>query len=214
MCSRLEASSTALKKTSEHPFRSAMSDFTNVPPKKLAFYLFSKGVIKEEDYEQTKQLVTDPNSDPEEINMDNLMKAYDVLQNSPMKIGDICSALEKLHKEIAQKLAADSELCKSFCTSVATLIWQCCQQENVQLAKSHSNNIITMNTDEKNIKIKHSRSVSDGSSASIVSKENCFNVSSYDYNNIITLNLQLGGSFASAQEHFSDHESEITNTGE
>ena len=121
MCSAhgLEACTTGLN---EHPFRSAMSDFTNVPPKKLAFYLFSKGVIKEEDYQQTKQLVTDPNSDPEEINMENLMKAYDVLRSTPMKIGDICSALEKLHKEVAQKLAADSELCKSLCRFVGILI--------------------------------------------------------------------------------------------
>lgn len=118
MCSGLEACITGLTMTSEHPFRSTMSDFTNVQPKKLAFYLFSKGVIKEEDYQQTIRLVTDPNSDPEEINMDNLMKAYDVLKNTPIKIGDVCSALEKLNKEIAQKLAADSELCKSLGTLI------------------------------------------------------------------------------------------------
>ena len=97
----------------QHPFQSAMADFTDVPPKKLAFYLFTKDIITVDDYEMTKKLSMDSNADTEELNMDTLVKAYRVLKSNPQKIDGICFALKKFKYVEAQKLTTESETCKT-----------------------------------------------------------------------------------------------------
>ena len=89
-----------------------MADFTDVPPKKLAFYLFTKGIITVDDYEMTKKLSMDSNADTEELNMDTLVKAYRVLKSNPQKIQGICFALKKVKSDEAQKLTKECETCK------------------------------------------------------------------------------------------------------
>lgn len=103
--------------SSNHPFQSAMSEFTDVSPAKLAFYLFSKNVIENVDYEQTNMKLSesnDPGYDSEELNVALLAKVYRVLKENPKKIDAVCSALEKFKdkKDIVRKLAIDSKICK------------------------------------------------------------------------------------------------------
>lgn len=115
---RSEPIGTGMMSSSSHPFRSAMSEFTDVSPAKLAFYLFSKNVIDTVDYEQTNMKLSESNEpgyDPEELNVKILTKVYHVLKENPEKIYAVCSALEKFKdkREIVQKLASDSKIkCK------------------------------------------------------------------------------------------------------
>ena len=104
-------------RSTNHPFQSAMVEFIDVSPVKLAFLLVSKGIIKEDDYEDIKESASRPGSDPEELNMDLLMRVNRIVKESPLKISDVCAALERLKgkKDIAGKLAKDSELCKLQC---------------------------------------------------------------------------------------------------
>ena len=97
-----------------HPFQSAMANFTDTVPVKLAFYLVCQGLIKDEDYEDIRASADRQGSDPEVLNMDLLMKVNRIIKKNPQMIGAACTALEKLtgKKDIAKKLAKDSELCK------------------------------------------------------------------------------------------------------
>ena len=110
--------SPGLKVPQQHPFQSAMADFTDVPPRKLAFYLFTKDVITQEDLEAVKVSASKPDADLEELNMEILEKVYHFLRDNPSMIDGICSALERLSikqtekKVIVQKLAEDSKTCK------------------------------------------------------------------------------------------------------
>ena len=90
-------------------FQSAMSEFTDVNPGKMAFYLFSKQLISYEESMKAKKASTSPDSDIEDINMELLMKVYEVLLGNPSKIDAALSALEKLRK---QKLPKDLDICK------------------------------------------------------------------------------------------------------
>jgi hypothetical protein len=94
-----------------------MAEFIDVSPVKLAFHLVSKGIIKDDAYEDIKTSANRLGSDPEELNMDLLMRVYRIVKEIPLKIGDVCAALERLNgkKDIAKKLAKDSELCKLQC---------------------------------------------------------------------------------------------------
>ena len=103
--------------SSNHPFQSAMSEFTDVSPAKLAFYLFSRNVNACVDYEQTNMKLSessDPGYDPEELNVTLLAKVYRVLKENPQKIDAVCSALERFKdkKDTIQKLASDSKICE------------------------------------------------------------------------------------------------------
>ena len=101
-------------RSTNHPFQSAMAEFIDVSPVKLAFHLVSKGIIKDDVYEDIKESASRPESDPEELNMDLLTRVNCVIKENPLEISDVCAALEKLKgkKDIARKLAKDSELCK------------------------------------------------------------------------------------------------------
>ena len=101
-----------------HPFQSAMANFTDAAPVKLAFYLVCQGLIKDEDYENVRASDRQ-GSDPEVLNMDLLMKVNHIIKRNPQMIGAVCTALEKLKgmKDIVKKLAKDSELCKLRVTS-------------------------------------------------------------------------------------------------
>lgn len=103
--------------SSNHPFQSAMSEFTDVSPAKLAFYLFSKDVIAYVDYEQTNMKLSESSDlgyDEEELNVALLAKVYRVLKENPQKIDAVCSALEKFKdkRDTIQKLASDSKICE------------------------------------------------------------------------------------------------------
>lgn len=111
--------SLALSSTSEpsspawpttHPFQLAMAEFTDVSPVKLAFYLLSQDIITEDECESASQ----PGNDPEELTMMILRKVNCIVKETPQKIGAICTALEHLKgkKDVAKKLAKDSESCK------------------------------------------------------------------------------------------------------
>ena len=92
-----------------------MAEFTDAVPVKLAFYLVSQGLIKDEDYEDVKISANKQGSDPEVLNMDLLIQVNRIIKRSPQMIGAVCTALEKLtgKKDIAKKLAKDSaEFCK------------------------------------------------------------------------------------------------------
>jgi hypothetical protein len=96
-----------------------MSEFTNISPAKLAFYLFSKNVIAYGDYEQAYTKLSESNNpgyDPEELNVTLLSKdlVYRVLKEDPEKIDAVCSALEKFKdkRDTVQKLASDSKICE------------------------------------------------------------------------------------------------------
>ena len=93
-------------------FQSVMSEFTHVSPGKMAFYFFSNHLISYNEYKQFKKLSKNPDSDAEDINMDLLMKVYQVVVDDPSKIDAVYSALEKLKKDVAQKPIKDSEMCK------------------------------------------------------------------------------------------------------
>lgn len=118
LSTRSEPIKPVMMSSSHHPFQSAMSEFTDVSPGKLAFYLFSKNVIEMADYEQTNMKLSESSIsdyDSEELNMALLTKVYHVLKENPEKINAVCSALEKFKdkKDIIQKLAIDSKICKS-----------------------------------------------------------------------------------------------------
>ena len=89
-----------------------MAEFVDVSPVKLAFHLVSKNIIKDDDYEDIKTAAK--GSDAEEVNMDLLMRVNRIIKETPHKIGDVCTALERLKdkKDIAKRLAKDSESCK------------------------------------------------------------------------------------------------------
>ena len=94
-----------------HPFQLAMAEFTDVSSVKLAFYLFTQGIITEETQEDINESASKPGSDSEELNMKLLMKVHRIIKENPLKIGAVCTALEKLKdkKDVAKKLAKDSE---------------------------------------------------------------------------------------------------------
>lgn len=93
-----------------HPFQSAMADFTDVSPTQLAFYLFTQGIITDEEWESANQ----SEAAPVEVTMKILMKVNRIIKETPQKIGAVCTALERFEgkKNIVKKLAKDSESCK------------------------------------------------------------------------------------------------------
>ena len=91
-----------------------MAEFIDVSPVKLAFHLVSKGIIQDIEYANIKASESQPGADPEMLNMDLLMRVNHIIKENPHKSSDVCAALERLKdkKDIAKKLAKDSESCK------------------------------------------------------------------------------------------------------